>query len=158
MLKKIKPNFILIPFIVLIVAAVGGYFTSQGLNGWYEELTKPEWTPSGSFISAMWTFIYVLVASIVLVYFNKFKNSKNFSLVIVLFVLNAILNATWSLSFFTLNLLLFSFVHIMILNLTIIALIILLWKDNKFLSLGLLPYTAWVTIASVLNYSIFLMN
>ncbi len=155
---KIKLNFFIIPFITILIAVVGGYFTSQGVNGWYNNLQKPHWTPSGGFISAMWTFLYALVMIIVLIFWNRFKKVNNFKLIISLFLINGFLNATWSFSFFVLNHLFFSFIHIAILNLTIIALIILLWPKSKLLSLLLLPYAIWVTIAGVLNYSIYLLN
>ncbi len=155
---KVKPNYIIIPLITILISVLGSWFTSQGMDGWYENLVKPEWTPDGSFIGAMWTFIYVLVTGVVLIYWNKYKDDPRFKLVIGLFILNAFLNVTWSLSFFTLELLAFSFAHIIALNLTILALIVLIWPTSKYLAIALIPYTAWVTVASVLNYSIWMLN
>ena len=157
-MKKIKPNYFIIPLVTIGVALLGNYFTSQGVNGWYDELAKPEWTPGGAFIGAMWTFLYVLVTVIVLKFWNKFKGSNNFKIIIGLFVLNALLNATWSMLFFGFNLLGFSLIHIVALNLTIIALMVLIWPKSKFLSIGLIPYTGWVFVASVLNYFIWTLN
>ncbi len=153
-----KLNYIIIPLITITTSIVGGWFTSQGMNGWYEELVKPKWTPEGSFIGGMWTFIYALVTAIVLLYWNRHQDDKNFKIIISLFVLNALLNVTWSLSFFTLNLLAVSFLHIIILNLTTISIMIFLWPKSKILSLSLLPYVIWVIVASVLNYSIYILN
>ncbi len=155
---KIKPNYFIIPAITVLVALFGNYFTAQGLNGWYDQLIKPGWTPSGGFIGMMWTFIYLLVTGTVLFFWNKFKTAKNFNTIIGLFIFNAVLNATWSLLFFGLNLLAASLVHIVALNLTIVALIILLWPISKKVSLALIPYTGWVTVATVLNYLIWFYN
>lgn len=157
-MKKIKPNYFIIPFIVFLIATVGNYFTSLGLDSWYQELIKPDWTPSGFFIGLVWTFLYLLVTFVVLVFFNRYQKEKNFRIIIFLFLFNGLLNAFWSLLFFGLNQLFFAFAHINVLNLTIILLIYLLWPISKKLSLALLPYFIWVTIASTLNYFIWILN
>ena len=157
-MKKIKPNYFIIPLVTIGVALFGNYFTSQGVNGWYDDLAKPDWTPDGAFIGAMWTFLYLLVTAIVLKFWNKFKGDKNFKIIVGLFILNALLNATWSMLFFGFNLLGFSLMHIIVLNLTIITLIALLWPKSKLLAAGLIPYVGWVSVASALNYLIWTMN
>ena len=157
-MKKLKPNYFIIPLVTILVALFGNYFTAQGVNGWYDGLTKPEWTPSGAFIGAMWTFLYVLVTAIVLRFWNKFKGTNNFRLIIGLFIANAVLNATWSTVFFGFNLIGFGLAHIILLNLTIVSLIVLIWPKSKMLSIGLLPYTGWVTVATALNYFIWTLN
>lgn len=157
-MKKIKPNYFIIPLITILVALFGNYFTAQSVDGWYQQLTKPEWTPSGGFIGGMWTFLYILVTATVLIFWNKFKKAKNFKLITGLFIINAILNATWSMMFFGFNLLVTSLINILILNLTIIALIVLLWPESKKLSVALIPYTGWVSVASALNYLIWTLN
>ncbi len=157
-MKRIKPNYIVIPLITVCVSLFGNYFTAQGVNGWYDGLARPEWTPSGGFIGIMWTLLYILVTAIVLRFWNKFKRAKKFRLIVGLFIANAVLNATWSMLFFGFNLLGISLIHITVLNLTIIALIFSLWPQSKLLSVGLIPYTAWVSVASVLNYLIWTLN
>lgn len=157
-MKKLKPNYFIIPLITILVALFGNYFTAQSVDGWYQQLTRPEWTPSGGFIGGMWTFIYILVTAIVLIFWNKFKKAKNFKLIIGLFITNAILNATWSMLFFGFNLLFISLIHILVLNLTIITLIVLLWPESKKLSFALIPYTGWVSVATALNYFIWTLN
>ncbi len=153
-----KINYIVIPLIAILVSALGGYFTSQGVNDWYEGLVKPGWTPSGEFIGAVWAFLYVLVTVVVLIYWNRHYKEKRFKLVMGVFVLNALLNTTWSFSFFTLNYVGFAFLHIITLNLTILTLILLLWPASRILSLSLVPYAIWVTIAGTLNYFIWILN
>jgi tryptophan-rich sensory protein len=157
-MKKIKLNYFIIPLITILVALFGNYFTAQGVNGWYKELNRPEWTPSGAFIGAMWTFLYFLITTVVLIFWNKFKEVKNFKAIAGLFILNAILNATWSMLFFGFNLLFTSLIQIITLNLTIIALIVLLWPESKKLSIALIPYTGWVSVATALNYYIWILN
>jgi tryptophan-rich sensory protein len=157
-MKKLKPNYFFIPLITILIALFGNYFTGQSVNSWYQELTKPEWTPSGAFIGGMWTLIYILTTSTVLVFWNRYKGAKNYKIIIGLFIVNGLLNATWSMLFFGFNLLLFSLIDIIILNLTIIGLIVLIWPRSKILALTLVPYTGWVTVATALNYFIWTAN
>ncbi len=157
-MKNIKPNYFIIPLITIAVALFGNYFTAQGLNGWYDELVKPSWTPSGAIIGAIWTFLYALVTAVVLIFWNKFKDNKRFKLIIGLFVINAILNATWSMLFFGFNLVGLSLIHISLLNLTILGLIFFLWPLSRKMAVALIPYTAWVFVATTLNYFIWIAN
>ncbi len=157
-MKKLKLNYFLIPLIVFIIAVLGNYFTSQGLDPWYRNLTKPDWTPSGGFIGAVWTFLYFLVAFSVILFFNRYKKEKNFKLIIYLFILNGFLNMTWSLLFFGFNYLFLSFIHINLLNLTIVFLIFLIWPISKKISVMLFPYFVWVSVATTLNYFIWILN
>jgi tryptophan-rich sensory protein len=49
-------------------------------------------------------------------------------------------------------------IEVFVLNAVNLALIILLWKKNRTAALLLLPYFAWVCVATYLNYSFWLIN
>ncbi len=155
---KIKTNYFIVPLVTIAVAVLGSYFTSLGLNGWYERLSKPEWTPGGGFIGAMWTFLYILVTVVVLLFVNQYRENKNYRIVVSLFIVNAFLNASWSLVFFGLKLTGAAFFWIIFLNLTIAALIFFIWPVSKLLAAALAPYFIWVSVAGSLNYFIWIMN
>ncbi len=153
-----KLNYLIIPLITLTVASLGGYFTSLSLDSWYPSLEKPTWTPSGETIGIIWTFLYLLVTGVVLFFFNRFKKDAHFRIVISLFLLNALLNATWSLLFFSFNLIFLSLLQMVLLILTVIFLIFLIWPKSKLLSLLLTPYLIWLLVAGSLNYFIWILN
>ncbi len=157
-MMKIKLNYFTVPLVTIAVAVSGSYFTSLGLNGWYDQLSKPGWTPGGGFIGAMWTFLYILVTIVVLGFVNRHRQAGRYSIIIAFFIVNAVLNATWSLIFFSMNLTGLALLWIILLNLTIIYLIILIWPYSKLLAAGLIPYAAWVSVAGTLNYMIWVMN
>jgi tryptophan-rich sensory protein len=75
-----------------------------------------------------------------------------------LFWAHLFFNATWSPIFFGLQNPGLAFVNIIIIWLFIIVLIIKFWKINKISSYLLIPYLAWVSFASVLNYFIWILN
>ncbi|MFA4942977.1 MAG: TspO/MBR family protein [Patescibacteria group bacterium] len=96
---KFKPNYIIIPLITILVAAIGNLITSMGMS-WYNSLNFPAFVPSGSFIGLVWTIIFILTTISALRFYNKFDNSPNFTVISLLFFNNAFLNIFWSSLFF----------------------------------------------------------
>lgn len=153
-----KPNYFIIPLIVIGVSTLGSWFTSQGVNTWYQTLNLPGWTPPGSFIGLVWTILYVLVAVSALFFWNRARRGRIFKLITGIFLFNAFLNVFWSYLFFTQNSLFLAFLEILVLEASIIALIVLLWRVSKFSSALLWPYALWVAFAGYLNYIIWQLN
>ncbi len=69
-----------------------------------------------------------------------------------------ILNALWSILFFGLRAPLAAFVEIIVLWLSIAACIALFWRFSRAAAALLVPYLAWVTLASALNYFVWVLN
>ena len=152
---KLKANYVVIPLIVILTALLGSYFTNLGMD-WYDtEAIKPSITPMGWIIGLVWNVIFVLAIASAIIFWNKLKK---FSALIYLFILNAILNATWSFLFFTKQLVTVAFYEMIILELTTIAIIILGWKVSKTASLLLFPYVLWVGFATFLTYQFMQLN
>lgn len=153
---RIKKNYIAIFAITILAAATGSYFTSQGMD-WYDGLNLPELAPDGRLIGTVWTIIYTLSALSVILFWNS-PRKENFLAITILFVVNAALNVLWSFLFFTLHLIWWAFLEMILLNLVNLALILLLWRYNKKSALLLIPYFIWVSFASYLTYLIGLLN
>ncbi len=157
-LRVIKPNYVIIPLLVIIVSVVGSFFTSQGVNDWYQTLKLPSWTPSGEVIGLVWTVIFVLTAISALIFWNTSRKTSTFGIIVLIFLVNGFLNILWSYIFFDLNLILVAFFEAILLCLSTVALIILLWPVSKTASLLLFPYAAWVGFASYLTLTIWQLN
>jgi len=153
----IKPNYILIPLFVLVIAVLGNIITAQGLD-WYDKLNMPSITPPGFIIGIIWSVIFVLSAFSALIYWNRAYRNFKFLLVIVLFIVNGILNFLWSYLFFNLHLVGASIVEMLFLEATVIALIFLIRFSSKKASVLLYPYAIWVIFATFLAYQILLLN
>jgi len=69
-----------------------------------------------------------------------------------------ILNALWSIIFFGLRKPGLAFIEIIVLWVFIFLTLIKFYQINKTAGLLLLPYLLWVTFASVLNLSVWLLN
>lgn len=153
-----KPNYFIIPLIVIGVSVVGSFFTGQGVDTWYQTLSLPSWTPPGSVIGAVWTVLFILVAISALIFWNRAKRGRIFWVAVGVFLLNAFLNVLWSYLFFSEHLLFVAFMDIIFLELSIIALIVLIWPLSRSSSALLWPYAAWVAFAGYLNYIIWQLN
>ncbi len=155
---KLKTNYLVIPLVTILVALLGSFFTSQGMD-WYDAtITRPELTPPKWLFPIAWNLIFLFTTISALIIWNKGKKDRNFKLIIGLFIANAILNLLWSLLFFKLQLIFPALIEMVLLEITNIALLLLTWRVSKPASLLLLPYALWVGFATYLTYLIHLLN
>jgi tryptophan-rich sensory protein len=75
-----------------------------------------------------------------------------------LFIAQLFFNFLWSVLFFGLKSPFFAFLCIVILWILILVLTIKFFKTKKLAGYLFLPYLLWVTFASILNFSIFILN
>jgi len=151
-------SYILIPLVTIFVAYIGGRFTSSSVATWYVGLRKPSWTPPGAVIGAVWTVLYILAAIAALMIWNLPGGAPVPLLIAALFVLNAIVNVLWSYVFFYLHRPGPAIWVCLFLDLTIILLIQFIAPLSLLAAWLLVPYAAWVTFASYLNYRVWALN
>ncbi len=139
--------------IICEVIGIGGaFFTSPAVSSnWYTSLEKPIFQPPSWLFSPVWIILYVLMGiALYLIWQQK-------SLVKLFFV-QLFLNFFWSVLFFGLKSPFFAFLDIIILWILILVLTIKFFKNKKSAGYLFLPYLLWVTFASILNFSIFILN
>jgi tryptophan-rich sensory protein len=148
-----------IPF---AAAAVGGYATSRSVDGWYQTLERPAWTPSGTLIGAVWTLLYALMGlSAWLTWRSSAKGNVSADQTKAAwswFVIQLGLNTAWSFAFFGLRSPLGGLGVIALLWLSIIAWIRATSPISRAASWLQLPYLSWVSFAAFLNATIWWMN
>lgn len=141
--------------ICLAVQLVGGYFTTSNLDGFYANLQKPEWTPPGKVIGIVWSILYLAMAIAAWLVWRK-TGWK--SLPVALFLTQLFFNFWWTMLFFQFHSPFWALVDIGFLWLMIL-LTIFSYYPHSMLAFGLMiPYLAWVSFASFLNYTIWRMN
>lgn len=145
---------------ILICLGAGGFgamATTPEIDGWYKTITKPSWNPPAFIFGPVWTTLYILMGiSVWLVWRrNDFKVTK---IPLALFAIQLILNIAWSWIFFSWHQLGWAFVDIIALWIAILATILSFLKVSKQAGYLLLPYFAWVSFASVLNFTIWQLN
>jgi translocator protein len=154
---RIKPNYIIIPAVTVLVSRLGNWFTDQGQD-WYQTLTLPPWTPPGWFIGVMWTIIFILTTASAMLVWNKAPRTERFRWTIAIFLVNAWLNAAWSYLFFYERQIASAAVDSLLLGITVAVLIVLIRPYHRLAAYLLLPYLVWVGFATYLNYRILELN
>jgi tryptophan-rich sensory protein len=137
--------FLLLNFAAL---ALGGLLQGEGAGStWYRGLDTAPWTPPGWIFGAAWTTIMICYAFYAAGLFKK-VNKKLF---ITLYSVQWILNAFWNFVFFNLHRPFEAFIMILALYSLLILQFVLYFNSNRLVSLWLLPYIIWLTIAITLN-------
>jgi len=152
-----KLNFILIPLITLVVAVIGSMITSRNMD-WYRHLQLPDFTPPGWIIGIVWTVLFILATISALIVWNGTTHQGIFTIIISIFIINAILNVGWTYIFFGQHILYLAIWEAITLCLSTIALAVLIWPYSSTASYLLWPYALWTGFASVLTISIWQLN
>ena len=143
-------------FICQLAGIIGSIFTSPSIPVWYASLAKPTFTPPSWLFAPAWITLYFLMGlSLYLVWTKGLQKNK---IPVYVFGFQLALNSLWSILFFGLQNPAAAFIEIIILWFAILASIILFYKVDKRAAYLLVPYIAWVTFASLLNYSIWMLN
>lgn len=135
--------------IVLAIGYLGSLFTDTGT--WYESI-KPSIAPPNYYFGIVWTILYVMIAfSIYFSWINSYKKDEK-KKIILYYGINLILNLLWSFVYFGLKSPISGMIVIILIWLSILQLIIFNWKYHRFSAILLIPYLAWVSFASILNF------
>lgn len=150
---------VLAAFVAVCFAAAGfgGYFTAKSVGGWYQTLRRPDWSPPDWVFGPVWTVLYLMMGVAAWVVWRK-VGLTGAGWALVVFGVQLVLNALWSLFFFGLRNPLAGFVEIVFLWCAIWATVILFWRIMPLASWLLWPYLAWVTFAMILNAAIWRLN
>jgi tryptophan-rich sensory protein len=91
-------------------------------------------------------------------WWNSSSLDAGFHWAIAAFILNAVLNVTWSYLFFVRHEIGYSIIEMIFLLLSVLALMVLLYRELPVASLLLLPYVLWVLFATYLTVIIYGLN
>jgi benzodiazapine receptor len=141
-----------------LAGALGAIFTSSAIPSWYAGLRKPSFTPPNWLFGPAWITLYLLMGIAAYLVWQKGLNPTGVRTALAVFVFQLLLNAAWSPAFFGLRSSLAGAVIILLLWLAILLTIVLFWRVSRPAAILLLPYILWVTYASALNISIYLLN
>jgi benzodiazapine receptor len=139
------------------VAALGGYWTSLGLGPWYDSLTKPSWTPPNRVFGPVWTTLYSLMGVAAWLVW-RVRERPGARVALILYAIQLTLNLVWSGIFFGLRSVGWGFFEVAFLWASILATIVAFAKVRPAASALLVPYLAWVSYASALNFALWRLN
>lgn len=153
-LKSKIISYVIILISIAIVAGLGSLFVNLGID-WFADLVKPSQFVPSFIIPIVWTVVYIVFAVVLCL----LATNVNFSTkTILLLAINGILNLLWCLLFFSLNLTFMGVVSIVLLLISAYLLVIDLLKYNKFYIYFTIIYPVWVSIATALNLSLWILN
>ncbi len=144
----------LIPFLVLVLGGglLLGFLTAPG--AWYAELAKPSFNPPGWLFGPVWTVLFVLIA---VAGWRTWQRQRR-GWPMLLWWAQLGLNFLWSPVFFAAHQIGLALAVILLMLAAILAFIATVRRQDRAAAWLFVPYAAWVTFASVLNGSIWMLN
>lgn len=159
--SKPKDNYWFLLLSILVAqsaGAIGSFFTFSAITDWYIYLNKPIFSPPNWVFGPVWTLLYTLMGISAYLVWRKYQFGKKAQAFWHAYWTQLALNTLWSILFFGFKFTGLAFIEI----LTMWYFIVRSIQEGKKLSLWsaylLYPYLAWVTFASILNLSIWLLN
>ena len=138
----------------LVVGGLAAFLIKDNIV-MFKLLKKPPRAPPEWLFPVAWTILYVLmgVASyLVLTSGEPYRDA------LILYGVQLVFNFFWPILFFNAEAFLLSSVWIVILWFLILAAMLRFFKTSKAAGWLLLPYLLWVSFATYLNISIYLLN
>lgn len=127
-------------------------------RSWYDNLSKPSWTPSSQFIGTVWSILYpIILFSFGFVFLKAMKGEIPKKILLPLFI-NLGANLAFSPIQFGLKNLPLAALDILTVLGTIVWIMIAIWPYYKWVALAQIPYLTWVLVATTLQIQITLSN
>ena len=139
MLNKIKENKSLIISILipLVVGLISSFLSFNSMNS-FGLLKKPLLAPPAWLFPVVWTILYILMG--ISSYLIYEENDLHSDCCLKIYLLSLFVNFLWSPVFFSLELRLFAFIIIVVLDLLVIYTIVCYYKVNKKAAYLQIPY------------------
>ena len=137
-----------------LAAFVGGMFP---VDEWFDALIKPPLNPPNWVFGPVWSLLYLMMAvSAWLVWRNGDRGNIGFAL--LLYIVQLVANTMWSWLFFGKHQIGLALVDIVVLLGLILATMLAFSRHSKLAVVLLIPYLAWVSFATYLNFSFWRLN
>jgi benzodiazapine receptor len=142
----------------LCAGFIGSMFTTSKIPTWYAALQKPGFTPPNWLFAPAWTVLYILMGVAAFLVWRKGLNNAGVRKALILFLVQLVLNALWSIVFFGMQSPFGGVIVIVILWVAILMTLLQFFRISKAAGGLMIPYILWVTYAASLNISIWVLN
>jgi tryptophan-rich sensory protein len=153
-------RWLLLAFWILLcfaVAGISGSSTAREVTGWYRTLVRPSFAPPNWVFAPVWTLLYAMMAVAAWrVSIAPASPVRNWA--IALFLAQLALNFAWSWLFFAHHQLGLALAEVLLLWLAILACVVVFRRLSPLASALMVPYLAWVSFASLLNWGFWRLN
>ena len=142
----------------LLVGSLGSFVTTPGPGSWYSTLEKPFFAPPPWVFAPVWITLFILMGIALYLVWQSGTEKKEVQVALGIFCVQFFLNVIWSFLFFGMKSPLLGFIDIVLLWVMIVLTIRAFYRVNTTAAYLLIPYIAWVTLATALNGSIYFIN
>jgi tryptophan-rich sensory protein len=142
----------------IIVGSIGSLVTITGPGSWYASLQKPFFAPPNWVFAPVWITLFVLMGIALYLVWQSGTEKRDVRIALGIFCVQFFFNVIWSFLFFGLQSPLLGFIDILVLWVMIVVTLWAFYRVKKSAAYLLIPYIAWVTLASALNGAIYFMN
>ena len=142
---------------VTFAAAAIGAFASADAGTFYAQLVRPVWAPPASAFGPVWSTLYLLMGIAAWLVWRE-RGAPRLGVALTLFMAQLCANALWTWLFFAWRHGAFAFVGVLVLLALIAATITAFWRIRRLAGVLMLPYLAWVCLASALTWSVWKNN
>jgi translocator protein len=157
--KKNKIYFSLLLWIValILIGSIIGSLTKPEINNWYSTLNRSPLTPANYVFPVAWTILYGAIGASGWLIWHTKSFSKLF-LIKTLYVIQLILNWSWTPLFFHYHLTGLSLLILGSMDILVGILIWLAYPKIRTASALMIPYFLWILFATHLNFYIWQYN
>ena len=150
----------LVAFIAVsfLAAALGSAATTSAITTWYPTIIKPSWNPPNGVFAPVWTTLYLLMSIAAWRAWRAAATPAEATKTLWLYGAQLILNALWSVLFFTLHRPDLALIEIILFLALLITLQVRFARTDRLAALLWSPYLAWVSFATFLNGTIWWLN
>lgn len=142
---------------VTFAAAAIGAVASIDASTFYAQLVRPVWAPPASVFGPVWSVLYLLMGIAAWLVWRE-RDANHVGAALTLFVAQLCANALWSWLFFAWRNGAFALAEVLVLLALIAATITVFWRIRRLAGVLMLPYLAWVGLASALTWAVWKSN
>jgi benzodiazapine receptor len=137
---------------------IGSISTAPAITTWYAALEKPFFTPPNWLFAPAWITLYLLMGMAAFLVWRKGLGEEGVKSALVIFLVQLVLNALWSVVFFGLRSPIAGTIVIILLWLAILFTILKFFRLSVTAGSLLIPYILWVSFAAALNIVVWMLN
>lgn len=155
-MNVIKAFFCII--ICQMAGIIGSFFTIASIPTWYSKIKKPPFTPPDWIFGPVWIILYTLMGISLFLILKKGWHDPKVKNAILIFGVQLLLNASWSVLFFGMKSPLAGLIDICALWFLVLWTILTFFPMSNTAGLLLIPYFLWGSFAAILNFWIWKNN
>lgn len=142
---------------ITFAAAALGAWASTSAASFYATLVLPAWAPPARLFGPVWTLLYAMMALAAWLVWRE-RGWRGARPALWLYLVQLAVNALWSWLFFGWKQGALAFVDILVLVALVCATMLAFVRARPMAAVLLLPYLAWITFASALNFAVWRAN